>query len=158
VTNDSVAYNRPDKPNAGAGVYVSSGATCWLQNTILWGNGDDFHEEKAGACRPFNNDIEHGGAAGQNGNVQAAPLFKANDDLHVRKGSPVIDAALASAAPKDDFAGQTRHPKPASGADEFVGEGGKPCMRGGSTAMLIGVSAVAALLGGRRRTRRSRGG
>jgi hypothetical protein len=156
VMNNSVAGNAPDEPDAGAGVYVVSGATCWLQNNILWGNGDDFTEEVSGACRLMNNDIQDGDGAGQSGNIQANPLFKASDDLHVGKGSPVIDAGLASAAPKDDYDGQARGAKVDIGADEVVGEGGAPCTpcaRGESLALLGGTSALVTAIARRRRSR-----
>jgi parallel beta-helix repeat protein len=125
--NNSVAGNQPDKPNAGAGLYVASGATCILQNTILWGNGDDFREEVAGACTLDHNDIEDGDGAGQNGNISTNPLFKASDDLHLAGASPAIDAGNSAAAPKIDFDGQTRTAKVDIGADEVITEGGTPC-------------------------------
>jgi hypothetical protein len=128
VMNNSVAGNRPDAPNAGAGLYVAADATCILQNTILWGNGDDLHEEVSGACRLEHNDIEDGDGAGQNGNISANPLFAASDDLHVGAGSPVIDAGQAAAAPKIDIDGQARSAKVDIGADERITESGsQPC-------------------------------
>lgn len=125
--NNSLSANKPDQPNAGGGMYVAAGATCILQNTILWGNGDDLYEENADACTLSHNDIEDGDDNGVNGNISANPLFVAYDDLHISSGSPVIDAGRSAAAPSIDIDGDPRGGKVDIGADELPGEDGTPC-------------------------------
>lgn len=127
IVNNSISSNRPDTPNAGAGIHVKNRASCVMRNNILWGNGDDFHEEMVGSCTLDHNDIEDGDQAGQNGNISANPLFIAYDNLHIQKNSPVINQGNAAAVPPLDYDGDKRGAKPDVGADEIVSESEPTC-------------------------------
>jgi predicted outer membrane repeat protein len=124
IVHNTVANNLAGQ-SGGDGVYVTSDATCIMESTILWNDGDDFHEEKTGNSIVSGCDIEDGDFKGIAGNISANPLFKnAYDDLHITATSPCIDTGVTTSPPATDFDGDARPQGTAVdiGADEFTGE------------------------------------
>jgi hypothetical protein len=101
--------------------------TVTLRNTILWGNkagGSENDLRTFGSTTAEGDHCDIGDRAGLftdvGGNIDADPRL--SGDLHLRAGSPAIDAGTCTGAPALDFEGDTR---PAGigcdmGADEFV--------------------------------------
>ncbi len=103
--------------NSFAGVYVNSGSEPVICDCIIWDNGDDLL-----SCSATYSCIEDGDAG--TGNISSNPLFidSQNDDYHIDKDSPCIDAGeLNSEQPSEvDYYGGPRLQGPCidMGADE----------------------------------------
>jgi serine protease len=71
-----------------------------LENNLVFGNGTNY--------------LDIADQTGTNGNISADPLFvdAAQNDYHLRAGSPAIDAGTALTAPSTDFDG---NPRPVDG-------------------------------------------
>jgi hypothetical protein len=101
--------------------------TVTLRNTILWGNKAAGSENDLRAGGGLTVEADHcdiGDRAGLftdlGGNIDADPRL--SGDLHLRTGSPAIDAGTCTGAPAVDFEGDLR-PAGAGcdmGVDEFV--------------------------------------
>ena len=97
-----------------------------ITNCILWGNGNDLHDEYTPTATY--SCIEDGDAG--EGNIAADPLFvdPANGDYRLQAGSPCIDVGNTAALPADatdlDGDGDTTEPIPfdLDGAPRVVGE------------------------------------
>jgi predicted GH43/DUF377 family glycosyl hydrolase len=117
LTNVTVAGNGPD-------------GGCWLNdshatilNSIVWEEkGLDIGVDGSGAYTITYSDVEDGVLPGA-GNIDADPLFvdAANDDYHLKPGSPCIDAGTQAGAPAADIEGTARDDNPDMGAYEWTG-------------------------------------
>ena len=121
ATRNSSSYQFP------GGVYMDYGT---VRDSILWRNRgsagypQDLHSSPGGNVGVDHSDVlDKGGALTDlGGNINADPLFVSGSDIHLRAGSPAIDAGTCAGAPTTDFEGDPR-PTGAGcdmGADEFV--------------------------------------
>ncbi|MHC4320402.1 MAG: right-handed parallel beta-helix repeat-containing protein, partial [Planctomycetota bacterium] len=121
VVNCSIGGNHADD---GGGVYLSSGATAAIQNSIVWGNtavgevgepAQIFIEDADPTYVSLDYSDVQGltGDLGGTGNIDADPMFADpdNGDFRLSAGSPCIDAGDNTAVPGDiatDLAGNPR--------------------------------------------------
>ena len=110
--------------NIGGGIFMEDGLTFLITNSILWNNTAATDPQVSGPAGSFAiefSDVE-GGFPGP-GNIDADPLLlaPAGDDLHLRLGSPCIDAGTDQivGAPTIDFDGD---PRPLDGDLDAVNE------------------------------------
>jgi predicted outer membrane repeat protein len=132
VTNCTFSGNSATELGGGMYNNVSSPT---VTNCILWGDtpsGSEIHNSESSSPVVTYSDIQ-GGYAGT-GNINADPIFvdpdgldndvgTEDDDMHLKSGSPCIDAGTSIGAPSTDFEGDLR-PQGAGydmGADEYVG-------------------------------------
>lgn len=109
----------------GGGVYVDSGDPIGIVNCVIWGNtsgAGSSNVKNTGRKLTIDYSDVEGGFAGT-GNISADPRFvnAAKGDLHLKAGSPCIDAAKATKIPAVDKDGAKRviGPAPDMGAFEF---------------------------------------
>lgn len=107
----------------GGGIYnrnYSNGSTTTLTNDIIYGNtGSVILLNNYGIVAASFSDIQ-GGYPGT-GNIDADPQFvnAAAGDLHLKPGSPCLDAGTPNGAPATDLDGKTRPNPPSMGAYEL---------------------------------------
>lgn len=107
--NDTIAFN-----DGGVSLRQDPGdtiANIAVENTIFWSNGSDVGGPDAAAVEPIV-------AASLRG---VDPRFVSAQDLHLRAGSPAIDAGTSAGAPPTDLDGRARVGQPDMGAYEFTG-------------------------------------
>jgi hypothetical protein len=136
LTNSTLTVNVAGQISGG--IAMNSTSVASLTNSIVWGNkAPAFAVDDIGAGDTanigFTINLDHDdiGALFHNGgtindmggNINANPLLiNPPNDLHLRAGSPCVDAGTCTGAPTTDFEGDPR-PSGAScdiGADEFV--------------------------------------
>jgi len=93
--------------DAGGAIY-NSGASLTLTNCILWNDTAPSGKEIGGPATVIYSDIEGGGYATEEGNIDLDPLFVDYPDLHVPINSPCVDAGTGSGAPAGDMDGNPR--------------------------------------------------
>ena len=124
VTNCTFSGNRADY---GGGMYNSESSPV-VTNSVLWGDSatvePEIYSEGDSSCTVSHSVVgQVGGFTDGGGNVDADPLFvdpdgpddiagTPDDDLHLRPGSPCIDAADGNAAPATDMDGNPRDDDP----------------------------------------------
>ena len=107
----------------GGGIYnykYDDTGTITLANNILYGDtGGEVLNDGGSTVTPIYCDIQ-GGYAGT-GNLSADPLFVgAPANLHLKPGSPCLQAGTASVAPATDLDGSPRPTPPSIGAYDLV--------------------------------------
>ena len=129
LVNNIFAYNGSAEVGGPTGIYLGAGVT------LVDSGGNLFFSREDGEIQadfvterdPWFTQADIAGGAwaavsGSLGDFVADPLFVAGwpeVDLHLRSGSPAIDAALADFAPSGDLEGNPRVEPPDVGAYEF---------------------------------------
>jgi len=115
VTNCTFSGNSADYGGGGMDNYDNSSPT--VTNCILWGDTPQEIENYQSSPVVTHSDIQ-GGYPGS-GNINEDPMFldpdgqdnilgTEDDDLHLKSGSPCIDAGTANGAPDTDIEGKPR--------------------------------------------------
>jgi parallel beta-helix repeat protein/predicted outer membrane repeat protein len=108
-TLTNVTFSENTAGDSGGGIYNYNSSPA-LVNCILWGDSSPEIQNVSSMPAVGHSDIQ-GGYTGT-GNIDADPLFldPVNGDLHLRLGSPCIDAGLNPALnlPDTDFEGDPR--------------------------------------------------
>jgi parallel beta-helix repeat protein len=127
VTNCSFSYNSAPNGSGGDGVYVDTGASVGIYNSILWDSTDatlgrEITDVDGTATIIVKYSDVYGGYVGK-GNLDTDPLYAnvGSGELALQSGSPCIDAASPSVPyfPKTDINGVLRNRKtPTMGATE----------------------------------------
>jgi hypothetical protein len=113
ITNCTFSGNQASSKGAGIGSY---GSASLVTNCIMWGNSAPIWPEVSneGVSSPavtYSN-VDQDGYEGIDGNIRQDPLFadQANNDFHLQRDSPCIDAGTNTALqlPATDFEGDVR--------------------------------------------------
>ncbi|MBW1812438.1 MAG: hypothetical protein JRJ39_01850 [Deltaproteobacteria bacterium] len=132
LTNNTISDNTANSMYGGCG--LSSGATIYCSNNIIWGNTasstDDLRIPESFSIRiGRNNDYSEieGSWNSETGKIDENPLFVGSGDYHLQSGSDCIDAGYnnAPSIPDYDFEGDPRIHKGTVdiGADEYAPSG-----------------------------------
>ena len=112
-----VMTNCTSTQNTSGSLAVYNGGTETLTNDILF---NDSSAEAGGITAVITYCDIQGGSAGT-GNINADPLFVGGPaDLHLKPGSPCLQAGTGSAAPATDLDGTARPNPPSIGAYDLV--------------------------------------
>ena len=110
IRNNILAFNEP------YGLYIHNTDAVVVEHNIIWGNSNEWgYREDFGGPNPY------GDLLSQNGNMSVEPLFRDNNDYHLREGSPAIDVG-ADVGLETDIDGDIRPMLGGFdiGADEFM--------------------------------------
>ena len=139
LANNVFAFNGGPATEGPTGIYLGPGVALVERNNLYWSREDNevFAEFVTGRSPEFSRaEILDGtwrAATGQGtGDRGADPLFSSawpSTDLHLRAGSPAVDAGDASLAPAFDLEGRPRDARPDLGAYEATGAVPLPYVR-----------------------------
>ena len=167
LTNCTISGNHAG--NRGGGVYIYTGVTMTLTNSILWDNSAQLGTVESaqvyvtgGGNMPIiNHSCIEGwtGEFGGIGNIGGDPLFvnTAASDFHLRPDSPSVDAGSNEALPEDISTDLDGHPRFIDGDHDGVAEvdmgayefqGGVSCPADLDGNGSVGPIDLATLLGG----------
>jgi predicted outer membrane repeat protein len=108
-TLTNVTFSGNTASTSGGGMWNGSYSSPTLTNCILWGDGYGEIYNDATSSPTVIYSIVQGGHAGT-GNKLTDPTFvdAVNGDLHLKAGSPAIDAGTNTGAPATDLGGRAR--------------------------------------------------
>lgn len=86
--HNTIAYNIAEQGNSGIGSYAGSDVT--LINSILWNEGVNINKDGGGEVSVNYSNTKY--LKSGKGNISRDPHFQSEDDLHLSKDSPCIDA------------------------------------------------------------------
>jgi hypothetical protein len=119
IMNSTISDNNPQ----GAQAVILWSGHLTITNSIMWNNALSLQgDPPCPTCFTVTySDIE-GGWTGT-GNINADPLFVdvANNDYHLKVGSPCVDKGTLTGAPVTDLEGTPRNAVPDMGAYEWTG-------------------------------------
>jgi hypothetical protein len=120
IRSSTIAGNGCRTTQGGNALYVEAGSRVTVRDSILWGNGGDDILSDATSTAILATTLSEEPIEGE-GNLSADPLFVDLDagDLHLRAGSPAIDAA----DPSSPF---EREPAPNGGRADLGAYGNTP--------------------------------
>jgi len=126
LRNNIFAFNGGPAQGSATGIYIGSGIR-WIRegNNLFWSRGDEeiLWDTGTGVRELSRADVTASLWTGTQGgqDLAANPRFVSgwpDVDLHLREGSPAIDAGASLDAPQTDLEGKPRGERPDLGAHE----------------------------------------